>query len=189
MNFHSKNSSNMIGLDNTSQSKSMSGMRADRLMKSILSTLLLFVLMGQAINSAAEEEVLAPHDSRLCSPDGIAVGGYDLVAYHTENMAVKGSAEWSVESNGLAHHFSSESNLQLFVENPEQYLPKFSGWCATALAKNKLTCPDYENFKVENGELLLFETYGFTNGRYFWERNSEKLRLAAEKNYDNYFSK
>ena len=143
-------------------------------MKLISRTLLLLILLGQATLSFAAE-TLAPHDSRICSPDGIAVGGYDLVSYHTENMAVKGSPEWRTEHGGLEHHFSSESNLQLFTQNPEKYLPKFSGWCATALAKDKLTCPDYENFKVENGELFLFETYDFTNGRYFWERNPDKL--------------
>jgi len=157
-------------------------------MKLILKALLFSTFMVSLVAASAKEHLPA-HDSKICSPDGIAVGGYDLVSYHTENMAVKGSADWSVVHKGLSHHFSSKANLLLFTSAPEKYLPKFSGWCATALAKNKLTCPDYENFKVENGELLLFETYAFTNGRYFWERDPDKLRVAAQKNYDNYFSK
>lgn len=127
------------------------------------------------------------HVSNRCSPDGIAVGGYDLVAYHTENRAAKGSADWSTEYNGLLHQFSSPENLALFVASPEQYLPKFSGWCAIALAKNKLTCPDYENFAVQNGELLLFETFGFTNGRHVWDRNPVSNLQSAQKNYDRFF--
>ncbi len=156
-------------------------------MKPIISALLLILPLLSAETVIASAD-LAPHDSKHCSPDGIAVGGYDVVAYHTVNKAVVGSSDWSTNHNGLTHQFSSEEHRQLFLAEPEKYLPKFSGWCATALAKNKLTCPDYENFKIENGELLLFETYAFSNGRYFWERNPDKHRIAAEKNYSQFFS-
>ncbi|MFK8019762.1 MAG: YHS domain-containing (seleno)protein [Pseudomonadales bacterium] len=110
-------------------------------MKLILKALLFSTLMVSLVAASAKENVPA-HDSKICSPDGIAVGGYDLVSYHTENMAVKGRAEWSVDHGGLSHLFSSEANLRLFTASPKKYLPKFSGWCATALANNKLTCPE-----------------------------------------------
>ncbi len=147
---------------------------------------LMLLLMITSMFSTAAESVVA-HDSSHCSPDGIAVGGYDLVSYHTENRAVKGSAEWSKEYNNLLHQFSSAENLALFIANPERYLPKFSGWCAIALAKNKLTCPDYENFAIQNGELLLFETFGFTNGRHVWNRKPVSNLKSAQQNYDRFF--
>lgn len=148
---------------------------------SVIFSLLAFAFVG----NASEDEYA--HDSSRCSPDGIAVGGYDLVAYHTENRAVRGSAEWSTDYNDLIHRFSSEKNMALFIANPTQYLPKFSGWCAIALAKNKLTCPDYENFAIQNGELLLFETFGFTNGRHVWDRNPAANLQSAQQNYDRFF--
>lgn len=157
------------------------------IMRSITKTLLPVALLLFSVCTVAGAE-LEQHNSKRCSPDGIAVGGYDLVAYHTLNKALVGSSNWSAMHNGLAHHFINAEHLRLFKDNPGKFLPKFSGWCATALAKNKLTCPDYENFKVENGELLLFETYAFSNGRYFWERNPEKNRLAAERNYSQFFT-
>ncbi|MFK7733400.1 MAG: YHS domain-containing (seleno)protein [Pseudomonadales bacterium] len=147
--------------------------------------LMSFMMMASSFSNAAES--VAAHDTSHCSPDGIAVGGFDLVSYHTENQAVKGDSQWSTEYNKLVHQFSSAENLQLFIANPEQYLPKFSGWCAIALAKNKLTCPDYENFAVQDGELLLFETFAFTNGRHVWNRKPGANLQSAQQNYDRFF--
>ena len=46
----------------------------------------------------------------------------------------------------------------------------------------RLACPDYTNFKIENGDLLLFELAGFTNGRTLWNSDPSGFRERADAN-------
>jgi YHS domain-containing protein len=125
----------------------------------------------------------AAHDARQCSLDGVALGGYDVVAYHKQNKAVFGNAEITYSLDELTYQFSSTENRSLFESEPSKYLPHFRGWCAIALASNRLTCPDYKNFKIENGRLLLFETIAFVNGRSVWDSDPLSNLTKAERNY------
>ena len=59
---------------------------------------------------------------------GIAIHGYDTVAYHTENRAVKGKIEFAYEWNDAEWHFASAENRDLFAADPEQYAPQYGGY-------------------------------------------------------------
>ena len=145
------------------------------------------VLYVPAVNAdSAEQKTVDAHDPSICSPDGIALGGHDAVAYHTENQAAMGSSDISVEHDGLTYLFTKVEHRDLFVEDPVKYLPHFRGWCAIALARNRLTCPEYTNFKVEDGKLLLFETLAFVNGRTVWDSDPIQNLISAEANYSRF---
>lgn len=151
-----------------------------------LSAFLCASVMNFAVSdlaAASNESNYEHYDSRQCSPDGVALGGFDVVAYHTQNAAVKGDASISSEHEGLNYHFSSVKNRDLFLDNQAKYLPHFSGWCAIALSNKRLTCPDYANFKIEDGKLLLFETIAFVNGRSVWDSDPLGNLLKAEQNF------
>ena len=124
-----------------------------------------------------------PHDPAECAPDGIAVGGYDLVSYRTDGGPRFGSADFPAEHGGLTYLFETEANRRQFREDPELYVPAYSGWCAVTLALGRLTCPDYTNFKIEDDRLLLFELTGFTNGQNLWNANPRHYRGLADDNY------
>lgn len=121
---------------------------------------------------------------RACNPDGIALAGIDVVSYHKATGPLFGSAEFSVEHGGLSYHFLSAAHASEFTADPERFLPKYLGWCATSLAVGALTCPNPLNYKVENGELLLFETTGFTNGQSLWNADPLDYRRRANLNRD-----
>ena len=118
-----------------------------------------------------------------CAPDGIAVGGYDLVSYHQEGGPVAGTEEFSAESGGLTYLFANAENLERFRQAPAEYLPVYRGFCAATLAMGRLACPDYTNFKIEEGRLLLFEVTGFTNGRTLWNSDPSDFRQRADANF------
>ena len=59
---------------------------------------------------------------------GVAIKGYDTVAYHTEGRAVKGHSKYSHEWNDAKWHFTSAENRDLFVSDPERYAPKYGGY-------------------------------------------------------------
>ena len=122
-------------------------------------------------------------DYGRCAPNGVAVGGYDLVSYHAAQGPHTGLAEFAEERGGLSYYFSSAENREAFLAAPERYLPVYSGWCAATLAMGRLVCPDFTNFKIEDGRLLLFELTGFTNGRTVWDSDPAGFRQRADRNY------
>lgn len=117
-----------------------------------------------------------------CAPDGIGAGGFDLLSYHAEGGPKQGLAEFTVQHEGLAYRFVDASNVAIFSAAPDKYLPVYQGWCATSLALGRLVCPDYGNYKLENGRLLVFELAGFTNGRTLWNTDPAGFRLRADAN-------
>ena len=59
---------------------------------------------------------------------GVAIKGYDTVAYHTEGRAVKGKSEFSHKWNDAKWYFSSADNRDLFAADPESYAPQYGGY-------------------------------------------------------------
>ena len=59
---------------------------------------------------------------------GVAIKGYDPVAYHTEGRAVKGKKEFSHKWNDAKWYFASAGNRDLFVAEPERYAPQYGGY-------------------------------------------------------------
>jgi len=62
------------------------------------------------------------------SDEGIAIKGYDPVAYFTMSKPVKGSDQYTYEWNGAKWLFSSREHLDLFTANPEKYAPQYGGY-------------------------------------------------------------
>ena len=59
---------------------------------------------------------------------GVAIKGYDTVAYHTENRAVKGKSKFSHKWNDAKWYFSSAENKDLFAAGPQRYAPQYGGY-------------------------------------------------------------
>jgi hypothetical protein len=59
---------------------------------------------------------------------GVAIKGYDTVAYHTENQAVKGKKDFSYEWNDAKWLFANAENRELFAAEPERYAPQYGGY-------------------------------------------------------------
>ena len=59
---------------------------------------------------------------------GVAIKGYDTVAYHTEGRAVKGKSEFSHKWNDAKWYFTSVQHRDLFAADPEHYAPQYGGY-------------------------------------------------------------
>ncbi len=116
--------------------------------------------------------------------DGIAIKGYDPVAYFTEKRAVKGIEKYSYTHNGAKYYFSSEANKAAYIAMSESYEPQYGGWCAYAMgeAGEKVEI-DPKNFKITNGKLYLFYNFYFTNTLTLWNKNETNLRKQADINW------
>ena len=65
---------------------------------------------------------------------GVAIMGYDTVAYFTDGKAVKGSEEFSYDWLGTPWHFASKKHQEMFMSEPVKYAPQYGGYCAGEVA-------------------------------------------------------
>lgn len=65
---------------------------------------------------------------------GVAIKGYDTVAYFTEGRAMKGSEDFTYEWLGTPWQFANEDHRRLFVENPVKFAPQYGGFCTLGMA-------------------------------------------------------
>ena len=85
----------------------------------------------------------------------IGVQGYDLVAYHTQNKALRGNGHNVAEHNGISYQFSTAENRKAFEANPAKYLPAYGGYCAFGVSMGKKFNGDPNVWKVVDGKLYL----------------------------------
>ena len=87
--------------------------------------------------------------------NGVAVGGYDAVAYFTEKKPVRGSKEFTAEHTGVTWRFASKANRDAFIANPGRYAPQYGGYCAWAVANGYTAKGDPNAWSVVDGKLYL----------------------------------
>ena len=59
---------------------------------------------------------------------GVAIQGFDTVAYFTEGRAVRGKSEFEFTWQDASWRFSSAANRDLFAASPERYAPQYGGF-------------------------------------------------------------
>lgn len=138
--------------------------------------------------SAAAQDGSALRKKHFNQEDGIAIKGYDPVAYFTKNNAVKGKKELAVSYQGIVYYFSSAENKEAFKAAPFKYEPEYGGWCAYAMGNSgEKVSIDPETFKIVNGKLYLFYNRFFTNTLKDWNKNEAALKKAADLNWPKLF--
>ena len=86
---------------------------------------------------------------------GIAIKGYDVVAYHTIGEPVEGKVEFSFDWQGATWLFASLENKALFEKDPLKYAPQYGGYCAWAAAEGSVFKSNPKIWKIVEGELYL----------------------------------
>jgi len=86
---------------------------------------------------------------------GVALKGYDAVAYATEGKPVRGQAQFQFTWNGAIWRFATAENRDRFGRAPEKYAPQFGGYCAWAVGHGYTADGDPEAWKIVDGRLYL----------------------------------
>ncbi len=87
---------------------------------------------------------------------GVAIQGYDPVAYFTDGAPAQGSAAHTADWQGAVWHFASAVNRDAFVAAPEKFAPQYGGWCAYGATKGYAAETDPANgWTVRDGKLYL----------------------------------
>ncbi len=150
-------------------------------MRHLIFTLLL------VITTAAFAQKTASDRTKHCNiANGIAIKGYDPVAYFKQNKAIKGLSKISVNHLGITYHFSTEDNKKTFLENPSMYEPQYGGWCAFAMGDyGKKVEVNPETYKITDGKLYLFYNAFLNNTLKSWNKDETNLKNQADKNWTN----
>jgi len=91
------------------------------------------------------------------SSEGIAIQGYDTVAFHLEKRAVKGSPEFSVAWAGATWWFASAQAKAKFEVDPDRWAPQYGGHCALGMSEGYVSKkPTSGRFDIQDGKLFLF---------------------------------
>ena len=118
---------------------------------------------------------------------GVAIDGYDPVAYFTQSKAIEGKKEWSVTIDGANYFFSNPRNATLFKADPSKYQPQYGGWCAYAMgATGEKVEIDPGTFKVIDGKLYLFYNRFFNNTLKSWNKDEKNLKQKADANWQKF---
>lgn len=120
--------------------------------------------------------------------NGLAIQGYDPVAYFTQNKAIEGNKQLNAVFEGVTYRFSSAANKELFVKDPKKYEPQYGGWCAYAMgATGEKVEIDPETFKILNGKLYLFYHSWTNNTLTKWNKDEPNLKSKADKSWTVFF--
>ena len=108
-----------------------------------------------ALSPIAASTARSPAPAVNLDSSGLAMRGYDPVAYFTEGKPVKGSPDHQIAWNGATWRFASAQSLEAFRVAPDRYAPQFGGYCAWAVSQHYLAPGDPDFWKIVDGKLYL----------------------------------
>jgi YHS domain-containing protein len=111
---------------------------------------ILCLVVGLTLSASAQTKTLLNLDK-----EGVAIQGYDPVAFFTDSKPVKGKPEFVAKKDGAVYLFASKEHRDLFLKEPAKYEPQFGGYCAYGLSKNKLAPVEVDAFQIVGGRLLM----------------------------------
>jgi YHS domain-containing protein len=122
--------------------------------------------------------------------NGLAIEGYDPVAYFKQGKAIKGKKENAYTYKGATYRFATLEAKKIFEATPEAYQPQYGGWCAYAMgAVGEKVEVDPETFKIIDGKLYLFYNAYFNNTLTTWNKDEKNLLLKASANWSKFVMK
>ena len=157
--------------------------RFDQIFK--MKVLLTFLFIFSVTAGFSQTDVFRTKQFNL--DNGVAIKGYDPVAYFTIGKAEKGKSSFSTSYKGVSYHFADAADLNSFLANPEKYEPQYGGWCAYAMGHDGSKVEvDPETFKIINGKLFLFYNRFFNNTLKSWNQDESKLHTQADANWQKF---
>lgn len=112
--------------------------------------------------------------------DGLAIRGYDPVAYFKEQTDVLGSADHAITWKGAEWRFANAENLADFEADPERWAPQYGGYCAFAVAKGYTAKTEANAWSIHNDKLYLNFSLAV---RARWAISKERFIMDADANW------
>ena len=116
----------------------------------------------------------------VAGASGIALNGYDPVAFFTDGKPVNGDPGVTSTHKGATYFFASKAHKAAFEADPEKYAPQYGGYCAYGAALGALFPVDISTWQVRNGKLYLNLNPAIAKE---FNKNPEGNIAKAEKNW------
>jgi YHS domain-containing protein len=141
------------------------------MMKRALITMIAFIALISTVSA---------QKSAIYAPDGIALNGYDAVAFFTQAKPVKGSSDYSFKWDGASWLFSTKANLESFKHSPEKYAPQYGGYCAYGTAQGHKAPTQADTWTIVNDKLYF--NYNM-KVKELWNKNRSAFIDSANNNW------
>lgn len=142
----------------------------------------LALILGTGV-AVSKQDPVVPEESLyrvVNSVDGLAIHGFDPVAYLDDHEAVRGSPEFAATWRGAQWWFASAGNRARFLQDPEAYAPQYGGFEAYGVALGKAYDVDPTVFDVVDGRLYLHRN---DRVRELWQRNPSGYIAEADEEW------
>jgi YHS domain-containing protein len=111
---------------------------------------------------------------------GVAIEGFDPVAYFVDGKPVQGTAEYEASQAGAVWRFHNEGNRASFLSHPEVYGPQFGGYDPTNVARGVTIAGNPRFFVISAQRLYLFSLEA---NRDAFAADSERFLREARKRW------
>jgi hypothetical protein len=105
------------------------------------------IFTAPAIRAAASDRIVVNANT------GLAISGFDPVAYFTEAKPKLGRPNIELRVDDTVWRFQNEGNRAAFADHPEVYSPRFGGYDPVAVARGN-SVPGHPLFWAVAGERL-----------------------------------
>lgn len=87
---------------------------------------------------------------------GLAIGGYDPVAFYTDGKPALGSPDFEFPYGGAVWRFCNVGNRDAFAARPDVYMPQFGGHDPLGVARGVAVAGSPSVWLIAGGRLFLF---------------------------------
>lgn len=133
------------------------------------------ILLLTALSTLASAKELQNLDR-----NGVAIQGYDPVAFFTDNRPVKGNAQFQSEDRGARYYFASSEHKAAFDKEPAKYEPQFGGYCAYGASQGHKAPVKIEAWQIVNGRLLMQYDLGVKDN---FNKDQQNNLSKADRNW------
>jgi hypothetical protein len=91
---------------------------------------------------------------------GLAIGGYDPVAFYTDGRPVPGSPDLEFAYGGAVWRFCNIGNREAFAARPDVYMPQFGGYDPLGVVHGVAVAGNPNVWLISSGRLFLFYDRG-----------------------------
>jgi YHS domain-containing protein len=149
-------------------------------MKSDFRTFLIIFSFAVFLAGCGTESFNSLSESVSKTADGLAIEGYDAVAYQTAENAFKGSQQYEYVWKGAKWLFVSKENQERFASDPETFAPQYGGYCAWSVSQDKVMKADPQVWKIVDGKLYLIQN---EKVKEVWEKSQPELIKKSNENW------
>jgi YHS domain-containing protein len=141
------------------------------------------IIISYAFLSCAKSSSIQPVN---VTAEGLAIKGYDPVAYFTDRRPIRGMPELKYLWKSAEWRFASPDHLEMFKKDPEKYAPRYGGFCAYAVSQGKTADIDPGSWTIYEGRLYLNLDKDVQR---LWEKNMQEYIRKADENWPRMLGK